>query len=199
MNYPSFFESAIKITLQDPLADILGASDQGLINYSYTDAVKLAGHSCPTVAGAYLMTIKALKHLYGTEHPQRGDISVAFRDDQLNGVTGVMANVVSLITGATVDTGFKGLAGQHDRRNLLSFNAPIAGDIQFQRRDTGAKVTVSYNARIVPGDPTAMPLLQRILAGTATTEERGNFGEIWQERVRKILASADHPELIVYS
>lgn len=199
MSHPSFFDSAITITLHDPLAEILGASSQGLINYSYTDVVKLAGHSCPTVAGAYLMTVKALKQLYGDDTPQRGDINVAFRDDQLHGVTGVMANVVSLITGATVDTGFKGLAGQHDRRQLLSFNAPIAGEIQFQRRDTGAKVTVSYNASVVPGDPSAMPTLQRILAGTATTEERTRFGNVWQERVKKILANVDHPELVVCS
>lgn len=199
MSYPSFFDNAITITLHDPLAEMLGASDQGLISYSYTDAVKLAGHSCPTVAGAYLMTVKALKQLYGDNHPQRGDIKVAFRDDQLNGVTGVIANVVSLITGATIDNGFKGLAGQHDRRNLLSFNAAIDGEIQFQRRDTGATVTVSFDASVVPGDPSAMPALQRILAGTASPEERSNFGKIWQERVRKILASVDHPEMVVCS
>ena len=199
MSHPSFFDNAIKITLYDPLAEMLGASEKGLIEYSYTDVVKLAGHSCPTVAGAYLMSVKALAHLYGDSIAQRGDIKVDFQDDQLNGVTGVIANVVGFITGATVDNGFKGLAGQYDRRNLLSFNAPIDGDIQFQRRDTGAKVTVSFNAGVVPAPPTLMPTLQRILVGSATREERDDFGKAWQERVRQILENADHPELVTFA
>ena len=199
MSHPSFFDNAIKITLYDPLAEMLGASEKGLIEYSYTDVVKLAGHSCPTVAGAYLMSVKALGHLYRDSIAQRGDIKVDFQDDQLNGVTGVIANVVGFITGATVDNGFKGLAGQYDRRNLLSFNAPIDGDIQFQRRDTGAKVTVSFNAGVVPAPPTLMPTLQRILVGSATPEERDDFGKAWQERVRQILENAGHPELVTFA
>lgn len=199
MSHPSFFDNAIKITLYDPLAEMLGASEKGLIEYSYTDVVKLAGHSCPTVAGAYLMSIKALGHLYSDSIPQRGDIKVDFQDDQLNGVTGVIANVVGFITGATVDNGFKGLAGQYDRRNLLSFNAPIDGDIQFQRRDTGAKVTVSFNASVIPAPSTLMPTLQRILVGSATQKERDDFGKAWQERVKQILENADHPELVTFA
>ncbi|MGP1615771.1 MAG: hypothetical protein ACTS5Y_12055, partial [Pollutimonas bauzanensis] len=64
MSHPSFFDTAARITMYDPLAELLGAADKGLIEYSYTEVVKLAGHSCPTVAGAYLMTLRALKHLY---------------------------------------------------------------------------------------------------------------------------------------
>src|SRR5690606_29458506 len=109
MTYPAFFDDAPRITVQDPLAALLGAASGGIIEYSYADAVKLAGHSCPTVAGAYLMTRNALKKLYGDELPERGNIKVQFRDEQTNGVTGVIANVVSLITGATTDNGFKGL------------------------------------------------------------------------------------------
>jgi len=199
MAFPAFFAQAPRIALHDPLAQLLGASDDGLIEYGYEDAVRLAGHSCPTVAGAWLMTVRALRALYPDAPPQRGDIEATFADSATSGVTGVIANVVSLVTGATTDTGFKGLAGQHDRRQLLSFNAPIAGEIQFQRRDTGAKVTVCYNASVVPGDPSAMHTLQRILAGTAATEERPRFGNVWQERVKKILANVDHPELVVCS
>ena len=33
------------------------------LEYCYLDAVKLAGHSCPTVAGGYLATIRALRFL----------------------------------------------------------------------------------------------------------------------------------------
>ncbi|CAM5221689.1 hypothetical protein CDEF62S_04467 [Castellaniella defragrans] len=143
--------------LHDSLAELLGASDDGLMEYGYEDAVRLAGHSCPTVAGAWLMTVSALKALYPDGHPERGEIQVAFGEAADSGVTGVMANVTSLVTGATTDTGFHGLAGQHDRRNLLHFNADIAGEVAFTRNDTGASVAVSYSARGVRPHPTEGP------------------------------------------
>jgi hypothetical protein len=73
MKFPDFFARIPAITLRDPLAELLGAAEGGLIAYSYVDAVKLAGHSCPTVAGAWLMTVRALRALYGDEMPVRGD------------------------------------------------------------------------------------------------------------------------------
>jgi hypothetical protein len=123
MNFPEFFESAPRITVRDPLARFLGAVEDGIIEYTYSDAVKLAGHSCPTVASAYLMTRAAMRALYPAAFPERGGIRVELRDDRLTGVAGVVANVVSLLTGASNDTGFKGIAGRFDRRCLLSFGA----------------------------------------------------------------------------
>lgn len=199
MSHPDFFESAPKVTVYDPLAELLGASSDGVIHYSYTDAVKLAGHSCPTVAGAWLMTLKALQALYPDSLPERGNIMVSFADDARNGVTGVIANVVSLVTGATVDTGFKGLAGMYSRCDLMAFNAEVAGEIGFTRRDTGASVAVSYSAREVPPAPMTMPLLQKILAGTASPDQHVTFAQAWQDRVRRILESADLPGLITLS
>src|SRR5690348_2038616 len=108
MTYPDFYDRAPTLAVHDPLADFLGAAQGGVIEYRYADAVRLAGHSCPTVAGAYLMTVKALRHLYGEALPERGGVAVEFHEDRTNGVTGVMANVATLITGATQDTGFKG-------------------------------------------------------------------------------------------
>src|SRR5690606_37443865 len=196
MSYPAFFDHAPKIDMHDPLSALLGAADQGIIEYSYGEIVKLAGHSCPTVAGAYLMTRTALKQLYGDATPQRGNIKVEFRDDALAGVTGVIANVVGFITGATADTGFKGLAGQYDRRNLMFFNAPINGEIRFQRLDTGDSVTVDFHAQTVPADASLMPTLQNILKGQAGEDQKRAFAQSWQDRVRRILENADHPELI---
>ena len=196
MAFPEFFAHDPRITLHDPLARLLGASDDGLIDYSYADAVRLAGHSCPTVAGAWLMTVRALRALYPDSLPQRGDIDVAFADPATAGVTGVMANVVSLVTGATTDTGFKGLAGQHDRRNLLHFQADMPGEIIFTRRDTGDRVAVSFSAQGIPGDPHTMPLLQKILAGHADPAEQQTFARLWQDRVRRILEAIDLPGLI---
>lgn len=83
------------------------------------------GHSCPTVASAYLMTRAALGALYPDTLPGRGSIRVELRDDRLEGVTGVVANVASFLTGATHDTGFKGIAGRFDRRGLLFFGVDL--------------------------------------------------------------------------
>lgn len=199
MSYPAFFDLAPKITMQDPLAALLGAASDGVIEYSYGDIVKLAGHSCPTVAGAYLMTRNALGKLYSNTLPQRGGIKVEFRDSALDGVTGVIANVVGFITGATVDTGFKGLAGKYDRRQLMAFGAPIAGEIRFQRLDTEASVVVDFHANVVPAPTTLMATLQNILKEQASQAEQKAFAHDWQERVRQILENADHPGLITYA
>lgn len=51
MQLPAFFDEVPAIVVTDPLAETLGAAEGGLIEYRYVDAVKLAGHSCPTVAG----------------------------------------------------------------------------------------------------------------------------------------------------
>lgn len=199
MTFPAFFDTIPAITLRDPLAQLLGAADAGLIEYSYTDVVRLAGHSCPTVAGAYLMTVKALKKLYGNEPPQRGNIKVSFQDKQLNGTTGVVANVVSFITGATTDTGFKGIRGTHDRRDLMFFEAPIDGDIRFERLDTGAGVTVRFDASVVPPPPDLMPSLMAAFGGEANAEQKQHFAQTWQDRVRRIFDNADNPALVRFS
>ena len=192
MPHPEFFDAVPRLRMRDPLAQFLGAADNGVIEYGYGDAVKLAGHSCPTVAGAYGLTRHALRVLYGSDLPQRGAIRVEFREDRTVGVTGVIANVVSLLTGAAGDTGFKGLGGRFDRRNLLVFNADVTLEIRFTRMDTGARVDAAAHVRQVPGDPAMPALLQRCLTGQASTEEVLRFAAMWQERVRRVLI--DHGE-----
>ncbi|NMQ29678.1 hypothetical protein E4Q23_19010 [Candidatus Accumulibacter phosphatis] len=54
MKFPDLFQSAPRITVRDPLARFLGAAEEGVIEYGYGDAVKLAGHSCPTLVSARL-------------------------------------------------------------------------------------------------------------------------------------------------
>jgi len=198
MHYPVFFNEVRKIVLHDPLAEFLGAAEGGVVEYGYADAVKLAGHSCPTVAGAYLMTLRVLVRLYGGQRPERGALRVDFRDDLASGVTGVMANIVSLITGATQDGGFKGIAGRFERRNLLFFNAAIEGEVRFRRVDTGAAVEASYRPEIVPPAPAMQGLMPKAVSGTASTEELREFGALWQDRVRRILIEhVDNGELVL--
>ena len=197
MRFPEFFDAAPRITVRDPLARFLGAAEDGVIEYTYADTVKLTGHSCPTVAAAYLMTRAAMGALYPDTMPERGGIRVELRDDRLAGVTGVIANVASFLTGATQDTGFKGIGGHFDRRNLLFFGVDIPGQIRFTRVDTGAAAIVSARLDRVPSDPRIVALMPRCVTGTATADEATQFQSLWQDRVRTLVERADDPELIV--
>ena len=53
MHLPEFFAASPRLRVFDPLADFLGAAQDGVFEYVYADVVKLAGHSCPTVASAF--------------------------------------------------------------------------------------------------------------------------------------------------
>src|SRR3546814_4436243 len=65
MGFPAFFDDAPVLRLRDRLSELLGATPDGVIEYRYADAVRLAGHSCPTVAGAWLCARAGLRALYG--------------------------------------------------------------------------------------------------------------------------------------
>ena len=184
---PEFFAEVPALRLRDPLAQFLGAAEGGVLEYRYVDAVRLAGHSCPTVAAAWNMTRRALVALYPDELPQRGGIRAEFRDDRRAGVTGVIAAVVTLLTGATQDDGFKGLGGRYDRRNLMNFAAAIDAEIRFTRIDTGAAVEVGARMQSVPFAPGTAALLEKCLSGTANAAEVEEFRAAWQARVRPLL------------
>ena len=189
MHYPDFFDKVPSIKLYDPLSDFLGAFEKGELEISYLECVKLAGHSCPTVAGAYLMAYKGLEALYPDTLPHRGMIHVSMQEDEAQGVTGVICNVISFIAGANGIGGFKGIQGNFSRDNLVSYNVPMEGEVTLTRLDTQERITLSYDPSIVPGDPTMQPLMGKALQGIATAEEKKTFGELWQARVEKILLS----------
>ncbi|MBU0751304.1 MAG: hypothetical protein KJ787_08940 [Gammaproteobacteria bacterium] len=199
MQLPDFFAAAPIIRMRDPLAEFLGAAEGGRLEYGYADVVRLAGHSCPTVASAFLLTRAALAALYGGELPVRGEIRVDFREARAAGVTGVMAAVVTLITGATEDSGFRGIGGHFNRRDRLFFGQDlVAGELRFSRRDSGAAVEVAARLDSVAGDPRVGQLLPRCLSGAASPEEAALFRELWQARVRRLLLDhADDPAVIV--
>ena len=150
------------------------------------------------MAGAYLMTMKALETLYPGTTPERGAVRVRLRDAMEFGVTGVIANVVGLITGATQQNGFKGIGSRFDRRNLLFFDAGIDADIHFERVDSGAAVNVAYRAELVPGSARLKALAGRLRTLGLTAAEQRDFGVEWQARVERILIEqTDNPALIV--
>ncbi len=197
MNYPQFFDEVPTIDMVDPLSKVLGAFEDGELSFNYLDVVKAAGHSCPTVAGAYIMTLKALEALYPHDKPVRGNIKVAFKEPMEEGVAGVIGNVISHLTGATDKSGFKGLNGKFARHSLMAFNASISSSAQFTRVDTMTSVDVFYNPNVVPPLPDMQPLMQKVLKGVADPEDVKAFGIFWQERVERILiANFDNDEMM---
>jgi hypothetical protein len=197
MQTPSFFDAVPTIVVADPLAETLGAAEDGLIDYCYLDAVKLAGHSCPTVAGAWLMTRTALARLYPDGAPQRGGMRVELRQAVDEGVAGVTASVVGLVTGAANEGGFKGLAGRFGRKGLLRFGVPMTGEIRLTRLDTGRSVEVTHRPQAVPRPDGLADLMRNALTPPSDDAARQRFAQAWQGWVRTILLDhADDPALI---
>jgi hypothetical protein len=196
MKHPDFFDAVPRLSLYDPLAEFLGAAEGGILEYGYFDAVRLAGHSCPTVASAYWSVYKALAFLYPETIPVRGDIRVEFSQDSTSGVTGVIANVVSMLTGAMSDSGFKGIGGRFDRRDRLFFAVQMQGEMRFTRLATQQTVRVTANLQRVPASPRLPRLMAGCIANTATPAEIAEFRQLWQARVRSILLDhGDDPEV----
>lgn len=196
MIFPAFFDDVRHLRTRDPLARFLGAAEDGVIEYGYEDAVKLAGHSCPTVASAYLLTWHALRALYAEELPVRGEVQVAFAGRIDEGVTGVIASVVTLLTGAANEGGFKGLGGRFGRRGLLEFGAGQPLALRFARRGTDIAVDAQADLSGVPADPGMPDLLSRCLADPADEESHRRFAAMWQDRVRRILVEhGDDPDV----
>src|SRR3972149_5899929 len=198
MNHPDFFDAVPRISLYDPLAEFLGATKDGILQYGYFDAVLLPGPSCPTVAAAYWSTFKALVYLYPDAMPVRGEIRVEFSHDSASGVTGVIANVVSMLTGAMSDNGFKGIGGRFDRRKKLFFAVEMPGEMRFTRLDTGRAVQTATNLKHIPASPRLPQLMARWLSDTATAAETAEFRQLWQARVRSILLEhGDDPDVFL--
>ena len=192
MQYPHFYTQIPPIKLYDPLSEFLGAFDNGRLSISYLDCVKLAGHSCPTVAGAYLMAREGLHALYGEALPERGSVKVEMKENIDEGVTGVVANVISFIVGASDVSGFNGIQGNFSRDNLVFFEAEIPTEVKLTRLDTMQSVNLSYNPSNIKPNENMMPLLGKSLKGLASAEEKESFKKLWQERVEKILLSTDN-------
>jgi hypothetical protein len=184
---PAFFAEVPKLRLRDPLAELLGCAEDGVLEYSYADAVRLTGHSCPTVAAAYWLTWLALAELYPRSLPQRGGIKVELRDDARTGSTGVVAAVIQMLTGAAGGSGFKGIQGMHARAGLQRFMPGLPLSLRFTRLDTGEAVDAAVDLSMAPEDPALAPALAGAVIGSTSDEERRSLGEAWQERVRHLL------------
>lgn len=199
-----FFAQVEPISMRDTLAEALGAVDVNeTIHYTYTDCVKVAGHACASVSSAYMMTKIALKELYGSQTPMRGEIAVRLAGARDEGAIGPIGQVIQFLTGAATETGFKGLGGRYVRANKFKYDEKMKDEVpgplvaEYTRLDTGAKV-------VVIADPSVLPMTQeeiegaqmmpQVVMGKATEEEREMFFKFWQGKNRKILLG-DYPGL----
>jgi len=194
--FSGFIQEVRPLVLREPLAEALGAVGEGEeIAYTFTDLVKLAGHACPTMAGAWLAVEEALGRLYGGDLPVRGDIAVTVFGDPEEGTYGVMANAFMLLTGAAPATGFKGLGPRFKRKDLLTFSrdrpTPQAQSFAFRRVDTGKRIAVTFSPRLVPFPPEKArrigELMEKVAWEAARPEENAEFRELWMEKVRTML------------
>lgn len=198
MNFPDFYQLAPTVRTYDSFAAMLGAARDGVLEYHYADAVRLAGHSCPTVAGAFLMGRAALSALYPDRLAERGNIAVRMPAPEDEGTTGVIAQILTLLTGAASDNGFQGLSGRFRRKGLLTFATQHDGDaFIFKRIDNNASVAVTLDVTWVPADPAQGERMMAILQDCADDAQQTAFAEAWQERVRRLLLEfADDPRVI---
>ena len=187
MDYPQFYNDVEHIVLTDELSKFLGTNTDGIIDISYLEIVKMAGHSCATVAGAYLMAKEGLKALFPNETPKRGEIKIELKGT-LEDNTGVVAMVLMNITGATDNMGFTGIMGKHNRRGLLSYGANIESNVRFTRLDTNKSVEVVYTPFnvVTPGE-----IMQSAIGPNATEEDKKTFPQRWQNMVKTVLENAD--------
>lgn len=185
-----FYDDVEPLKLKEPLAEFLGAIDEGEeFIFTYQDTIKLAGHSCPAVSGAYKITQKALKALYGNETPVRGEISVKVLSSVHHGANGPISQVISLITGAAPETGFAGLGESFVRKNKLVFDDKDeqANTFVFTRDDNHKSVKVTYHPERIPQKEGMHELFTKCIVATATEKQKEKFKELWQERVKIVL------------
>lgn len=187
MKLPAFFDEVPRLRIYDPLAEMLGSAEDGILEYGYGDVVRAAGHSCPTVASAYWLTVRALTALYPNELPQRGGVRVEFREDPRGGVIGVAAMVVQMLTGAAGEGGFKGLAGRYARNGLQRFAPELPLTMRFTRLDRRSAVDVASDFSSLHEDARLPPLMAKCAGGRASDQELALLAELWQQRVRNLL------------
>jgi len=201
--FRGFFHEIPPIRVREPLAETLGAVPAGgELAYSFTDLVKLAGHACPTMAGAWLACQAALGALHGDETPVRGNIAVTVYGGPDEGTYGVMAAAFTLLTGAAPATGFKGIGPRFKRKDLLTFTpqspAPGWQCFEFRRLDTGRAVLVKFSPRAVPFAPEKSrrmgELMEKVAWEAVRPEESAEFQELWMEKVRVMLVEKNRIE-----
>ncbi len=183
------------IYMKDPLIEIIGQTDKP-IPYYYEEAVKITGHSCAVVAAAWTMTKLALERLYPEgEIPVRGQIQIEMPGSEDEWNLGVFGEVMSFITGACAEGGFSGSIFAKGnqctiRRNKMIYKEKASGTPPpkmkwiFTRLDTGKKIAISWNMKLVQPAVNEKTLAEegyKIAAGKASKKEAEQFIKNWND------------------
>lgn len=167
-----------KITIHEPFAEFLMADeDEHKFEISLLDVVRFAGHACPSMIGAFLISQRAVKELFPDTHVcVRGQVAIEIPASVSQGATGPISNVFSFIFGAWERSGFGGLQGQFVRRGLLKYEAAgvSPGTFRFCNLKTGKTVDISYDPSKaqVPDEAASLP-----------------FQKVWRHKIATILES----------
>lgn len=197
MAFADFIDRVPSIRFYEPLSLILGAFEDGKVTINYREIVKFAGHSCPTVAGAYTLARLGLDKLYPNELPIRGEIDVLLKNRETDETAGVIGSVLGAITGAAGKGGFKGLNGRFARANRLKYEAKIPSDIRLTRIDTNESVDINFSLSSLPHDPN----LAKYFPGAISLDKKAlsNFWEAWHFRVKAVLFENERYNFITFS
>lgn len=173
-----------KVSVFEPFSAFLqGSEEESQFQISLLDVVRFAGHACPSIVGAFLISQRAIKELFPvTETCVRGEIAIDIPTGPTQGATGPISNVFSFIFGAWSDTGFGGLQGQFARRGLIRYSVPgiPPGCFRFKNLKTGAQVDITYNPSLA---------VVEVRDGEA-------FQQQWQRKIKAIL---EKPEAVLSS
>ena len=192
--FRDFLYAVKPIKFKEPLAEVLGAfkENEAVLEYTYIEAVKMAGHACPTVTGAYMSCQEALNFLYPDEIPTRGNIAIIIYGEPDEGVYGVIGQVFSFLTGAAPESGFKGLAHKFKRKDLLQFSSDKLDSeamcFEFKRLDNEARILVKFYPQKVPYPAEkAMkinPLMKKVLFDQADDAEKKELQDLFIGKVK---------------
>ncbi|KMQ49920.1 hypothetical protein CHISP_3134 [Chitinispirillum alkaliphilum] len=193
-----FIKEVKPIRMKEPLAELLGAFEAfgcDEFEYRFEDLIKVAGHVCPTVSMAYLLCRYGLRELYNDKVPVRGDVSVLMPGKPDEGVLGVIGQVLSFITGASMDTGFKGISGHHKRKNLLRYSGKSEKGIQrfiFKRLSAEKQIEIIVFPHLLPTlsqsqEMRIVELLEKNVWDGASSDEVLEFRKLWLQKVKNII------------
>lgn len=171
------------IQVREPFAQFLQATKTEFdFELSLLDVVRFAGHACPSMIGAFIISKKAAQELFTDHVVVRGDVEISTAQSAGSGATGPMCNVLSMIFGAWEKSGFGGLSGQFRRRDLLKFSDPQVpeGAFRFKNIQTNQQIDIFYS----PAQG-----LKDIPAATEPVEVP--FPLDWRIKIKKILKNAD--------
>ncbi len=201
-NFRDFLTAVEPIRFREPFAETLGVftSEDAVLEYTFVDIVKMAGHACPTTAGAYLCCQAALKALYDGETPVRGDVSITIYGEPDEGVFGVISHVFCLLTGAAPASGFRGLGHKFRRKDLLQFNPgkieSQALCFEFKRSDTDRIVLVKFYPHRIPfpeeKSKRLAALLEKVIWEAEKEIERKEFQDLWMAKVEDMLVNKNN-------